>query len=42
MVAWSLVAHSSGHLALPAVRVSAPRYGCSVALQGGRVHVVPF
>lgn len=41
-ISWSLVAHLQGHLQLPVVRVSAPRYGCSVVLQGGRVHVMPF
>lgn len=41
-LSWGLVAHLQGHLQLPVVRVSAPRYGCSVVLQGGRVHVMPF
>lgn len=40
--AWSLVAHASGELALPSVRVAAPRLGAAVVTQAPLVHVMPF
>jgi hypothetical protein len=41
-VVWHLVAHATGELPLPSVRVSAPRLGASVLTQGAMVQVMPF
>lgn len=39
---WLLVAHTAGTLALPTVRVLAPRLGSSLYTQGTQIHVLPF
>jgi hypothetical protein len=41
-IAWTLVAHASGQLQLPAVRVSCPRLCCSAVTQGCDIHVMAF
>jgi hypothetical protein len=41
-ITWTLVAHASGQLPLPAVRVSSGRFSCHVVTQSAHVHVMPF
>jgi hypothetical protein len=41
-ISWTLVAHTSGQLPLPAVRVSSARFSCHVMTQSANVHVMPF
>lgn len=39
---WTLVAHGSGQLPLPAVRVASARFSCHVVTQSTHIHVMPF
>jgi len=41
-ITWTLVAHASGQLQLPTVRVSCTKLGCSTTTQGGPIHVMPY
>lgn len=41
-ITWTLVAHASGQLQLPAVRVTCSRLSCSTVTQGGAIHVMPY
>lgn len=41
-IAWTLVAHASGQLQLPTVRVSCSKLNCSTVTQGGAIHVMPY
>lgn len=41
-IAWTLVAHASGQLQLPAVRVACSRLSCSTVTQGSHIHVMAF
>lgn len=41
-ITWTLVAHASGQLQLPTVRVSCTKLGCSTVTQGGPIHVMPY
>ncbi|WIA11906.1 hypothetical protein OEZ85_011990 [Tetradesmus obliquus] len=41
-LSWTLVAHVSGQLPLPAVRVSSVRFSSQVVTQSAHVHVMPF
>lgn len=41
-VQWLLVAHVSGQLPLPTVKVSAVRLNCSTVTQSSNIHVMPF
>ena len=39
---WLLVAHTAGHLVLPAARVAAPRINCWLSTQQHHIQVSPF
>lgn len=41
-VSWTLVAHASGQLQLPVVRVTSSKLGCGVNTQGAPIHVMPY
>ena len=41
-VSWQLTAPAAGHLALPAVRLLAPRHNCALTTQSPHVYVAPF
>lgn len=41
-ITWTLVAHASGQLQLPAVRVVCTKLNCSIVTQGGPIHVMPY
>lgn len=41
-ITWTLVAHASGQLQLPTVRVGCSKLSCSTVTQGGTIHVMPY
>lgn len=41
-ITWTLVAHASGQLQLPAVRVACSKLGCATVTQGAVIHVMPY
>jgi hypothetical protein len=41
-ITWTLVAHASGQLQLPAVRVTCTKLNCSTLTQGASIHVMPY
>lgn len=41
-VSWTLVAHASGQLPLPAVHVSSARLACQLLTQSCSIQVMPF
>lgn len=41
-ITWTLVAHASGQMQLPSVRVGCTKLGCTTVTQGGLIHVMPY